>query len=49
MHGIGEAIDAMFAAMFGLIVIFVPLGLWKLIEIIIWVFSNVSVSVGASS
>lgn len=29
-----------------LLVVFVPLGMWKAVEIIVWLFKNVSVSVG---
>ena len=37
MQGIGEAINALIV----LCIIFVPLGMWKLVEIIIWVWANV--------
>ena len=33
--------------LFWLFVVFAGLGLWKLVEIAIWVFKNVSVSVGS--
>lgn len=29
-----------------LLILFIPLGMWKLVEIIIWLFQNVSVNVG---
>jgi len=29
-----------------LLCIFVPLGLWKLVEIVIWLFKNVNISIG---
>jgi uncharacterized membrane protein len=41
MHGIGDAIGAAIAALIGLCIIFVPLGMWKLIEVIIWLWANV--------
>lgn len=44
--GIGEAINAMFIAMFILIIIFVPLGIWKIIDIIIWLSKNLNISWG---
>jgi len=40
-RGVGEAI----AAGFILLCIFVPLGLWKLVEIIIWLYKHVSISI----
>lgn len=43
MDGIGAAIKGLLF----LCVIFVPLGLWKLIEIIIWFFSHVHIDIGA--
>lgn len=41
MGDIGRAVGDMIAALFFLCVVFVPLGLWKLIEIIAWVFHHV--------
>jgi len=40
-RGVGEAI----ATGFILLCIFVPLGLWKLVEIIIWLFKHVSITI----
>jgi hypothetical protein len=40
-RGVGETI----ALLFILCCIFVPLGLWKLVEIIIWLFQHVSISI----
>lgn len=40
-RGVGEAI----ALGFILLCIFVPLGLWKLVEIIIWLFKHVSITI----
>jgi len=42
-QAIGEAVSALFVTMLVLIVIFVPLGLWKLIEIIVWLFTHIRV------
>ena len=39
-------LDTAFKAMFWTLVVSVPLGLWKLVEIIIWLFTNVTVNVG---
>jgi len=43
MDSIGRAIDAMMKSVLILGIIFIPLGLWKLIEVIIWVFTHVKV------
>ena len=40
--GIGKALHVMFA----LCIIFIPLGIWKLIDIIIWVYRNVHIKIG---
>ena len=40
-RGVSDAI----ALLFILCCIFVPLGLWKLVEIIIWLFKHVSISI----
>jgi len=29
-----------------LLCIFVPLGLWKLVELVIWLFENVNITIG---
>ncbi len=42
MRGLGEALKAIA----WLLAIFIPLGMWKLVEIAIWLYQNVSVSVG---
>lgn len=39
--GIAEAM----ATMFVLCLVFVPLGLWKLIEIVLWLFSHVDIGI----
>ena len=44
--GIGRALAIMMWTMISLIVVFVPLGLWKLIEIVIWLFRNVHIEIG---
>lgn len=41
---LGNAIDAVIKFMFALLIIFVPLGLWKLIEIAVWLYSHFSIS-----
>lgn len=40
-----EALQKLIAFLFILCVIFVPLGIWKLVELIIWVVQHVSVNV----
>jgi hypothetical protein len=29
-----------------LLLIFIPLGMWKLVDIIIWLYKNVSITIG---
>jgi len=41
---IGESINAMFIFCVVSLVVFVPLGTWKLIEIIIWLIHHIKVS-----
>lgn len=40
-----EGFEAIAFVVGGLLLVFVPLGLWKLVEIIIWVFQHISVVV----
>lgn len=40
---LGKALESLFRTVLVLLAIFVPLGLWKLVEIVIWVFQHVSV------
>lgn len=39
-------IDQLIKGMFALLVVSVPLGLWKLVDIVIWIFDHVSVDFG---
>lgn len=41
MGSIGDGIVGLFYIMAGLCVVFVPLGAWKLIEIVLWFWSNI--------
>ena len=41
MNGVGEAIEALICGLIVLCIIFVPLGMWKLVEIIIWLWAHV--------
>jgi len=41
-----DGIAGMVRAMAIALIIFVPLGIWKLVEILIWLFKHVSVSFG---
>jgi len=43
---IGEGFVALFKAMAWGLAIFIPLGMWKLIEIVVWLLRNVSVNFG---
>lgn len=43
MQGIGDAIGNMFMAMLIALIIFVPLGIWKLVEIILWLVKHVHI------
>lgn len=45
LHNVGNYIADTLALAFILLCIFVPLGLWKLVEIIIWLFQHVSISI----
>lgn len=43
-RAIGDAIGATILWLSVLCIVFVPLGLWKLVEIVYWLFTNVSVN-----
>lgn len=43
IKGIGKGIGDLFALMCILILVFVPLGIWKLVDIVLWLFNNISV------
>lgn len=45
VDGIGNAIEGMVKLIYLLIPLSI-LGVWKLIEIIIWAFQNISISIG---
>jgi hypothetical protein len=40
-----EQMSKMILILFLLCLVFVPLGIWKLVEIVIWLFSHISISV----
>ena len=44
-EGIGEALGNLIKLLFILCCISVPLAIWKLVEIIIWLFSHVSIEI----
>ena len=46
MYNIGEGLDFFFKLVFWLLLIFIPLGVWKIIDIIMWVIQNVKITVG---
>jgi hypothetical protein len=41
MNGIGDGIGTLIFGLIGLCIIFVPLGAWKAIEIIYWIWSHI--------
>lgn len=41
MSGLGDAVGALIKALIVMVIIFVPLGTWKAIEIIIWIWNHV--------
>jgi hypothetical protein len=43
MQGVADGIGKMFTILFILCIIFVPLGAWKMIEIIIWLFQHIKI------
>lgn len=43
-QALGRAFDGMISTMALLLVVFVPLGLWKLVEIVWWLFTHVSIN-----
>jgi hypothetical protein len=45
MSDLGDAVGAWINGMIILIFISVPLGLWKLIDIVIWLFSHVEIGI----
>ena len=45
MMGLGEDLESLFNLVAVLLLISVPLGLWKLVEIIIWIYQHVSIMV----
>lgn len=42
-EGVGNAVVALWRGMIVLLCVFVPLGLWKLIDICIWIFNHVHI------
>ena len=43
---IGEAVEKTLVLMFCLLCVFVPLGIWKLIDLFLWVWDHTSFSFG---
>ena len=41
--GVGDALGKMFMGMLISLIIFVPLGMWKLVEIIVWLVKHVHI------
>ena len=44
MIGLGEAIQALFTMIIVLLVVAVPLALWKLIDVAIWLYNHIEVA-----
>ena len=45
-EAIGEAIESFFTIMIIIIIVAVPLAIWKTIEIIMWICQNLTITVG---
>ena len=43
---VGEGFVALFKLMVALLAITIPLGIWKLIDIAVWLFRNVTINFG---
>lgn len=47
MYGnLGDGLEKMFWFILCLLCIFIPLGIWKLVDVAIWIMNNVSIKVG---
>lgn len=46
LEGIEEAFEFYIKALIVVGVLFVPMGLWKWIEVIIWLVDNISIQIG---
>ena len=44
MNSLGDAIQALITMIIVLLVVAVPLALWKLIEIVIWLYDHIGVT-----
>jgi hypothetical protein len=44
-EGIGDAVDVWVKTTAVLLVVFIPLGLWKAVEIVMWIARNVRIEV----
>jgi len=42
-HNIGSAIDSFIKTSIILLVISIPLAVWKIVEIILWVYNHISI------
>lgn len=45
MHDVGKNIGEMIAGMAVLLIIFVPLGIWKLVDILIWCYNHIKIGI----
>lgn len=44
-QGMFDGLEALFKFIAALLIIFIPLGLWKLIDIIIWVWNHIHITI----
>jgi hypothetical protein len=42
----GKGFDELFSGLFITIIISVPLAVWKLIDILVWIYNHVNISIG---
>lgn len=45
MGNIGDGIDLVFRLMFYGLIVSVPLAIWKLVDVVIWIFANIEIGI----
>ena len=45
-NGIGNGLDIILKTWAIMLIVFVPLGLWKMVEIIVWITTHVKIDIG---
>lgn len=43
-HGLGEAFETLYFLVKWLLIIAVPLALWKLVDILVWLYNHVDIN-----